>query len=149
MADSKVIHPAPKYRVDQLYNSTHRLRLESPEDFLELAQKRRPFLQLWRIVRSPSPSEATDATKVKAQKSEAPSRYQVHLSALLHVDLDLKSGQFFPQSSIHRFIQPAMLPVGIHQDHQSSSAGDSHPHALTEPDVTVARHPALRLQPQA
>ena len=31
---------------------------------------------------------------------------------------------------------------------KSSSAGEFHPHALTEPDVTVSRHPALIVQLQ-
>jgi hypothetical protein len=30
----------------------------------------------------------------------------------------------------------------------SSSAGESHPHALTEPDVNLSIHPALIIQPQ-
>ena len=30
---------------------------------------------------------------------------------------------------------------------KSSGAGESHPHALTDPDVTVSRHPALIVQP--
>jgi len=30
---------------------------------------------------------------------------------------------------------------------ESSSAGEFHPHALTDPDVTVSRHPALIVQP--
>jgi glyoxylase-like metal-dependent hydrolase (beta-lactamase superfamily II) len=35
----------------------------------------------------------------------------------------------------------------VEQGAKSSSAGESHPHALTEPDVTVSRHPALTTQP--
>jgi hypothetical protein len=31
---------------------------------------------------------------------------------------------------------------------KSSSAGEFHPYALTDPDVTVSRHPALIDQPQ-
>jgi hypothetical protein len=31
---------------------------------------------------------------------------------------------------------------------KSSSAGESHPHALTEPDVNLSAHPALIAQPQ-
>jgi DNA-binding NtrC family response regulator len=31
---------------------------------------------------------------------------------------------------------------------QSSSAGESHPHALTEPDMKLAPHPAPTIQPQ-
>ncbi len=30
---------------------------------------------------------------------------------------------------------------------KSSGAGESHPYALTDPDVTVSRHPALSVQP--
>ncbi len=30
---------------------------------------------------------------------------------------------------------------------ESSSAGEFHPHALTDPDVTVSRHPARIVQP--
>src|SRR5215475_7099869 len=34
-------------------------------------------------------------------------------------------------------------------DDKSSSAGESHPHALTDPDVNLAAHPAPIVQPQA
>src|SRR5215510_2740418 len=34
-------------------------------------------------------------------------------------------------------------------DDESSSAGESHPHALTDPDVNLAAHPAPIVQPQA
>jgi hypothetical protein len=33
-------------------------------------------------------------------------------------------------------------------DKESSSAGEFHPHALTEPDMKLALHPALTIQPQ-
>ena len=33
------------------------------------------------------------------------------------------------------------------QSARSSSAGESHPHALTEPDVSLSAHPALIVQP--
>ena len=32
---------------------------------------------------------------------------------------------------------------------ESSSAGESHPHALTDPDVNLSAHPAPLIQPQA
>ena len=35
------------------------------------------------------------------------------------------------------------------QNDESSSAGESHPHALTEPDVNLSTHPALIAQPSA
>ncbi len=35
------------------------------------------------------------------------------------------------------------------QNHESSSPGESHPQALTEPDVNVSVHPALIVQPPA
>ena len=33
------------------------------------------------------------------------------------------------------------------RSHPSSSAGESHPHALTESDVSLSAHPALIVQP--
>jgi len=38
MSYGEVIHPATQYRIDQLYDPIHRLRLESPKHVLELAQ---------------------------------------------------------------------------------------------------------------
>jgi hypothetical protein len=38
MPYGEVIYPAPQHQFDQLYDPIHRLRLESPEHFLELAQ---------------------------------------------------------------------------------------------------------------
>jgi hypothetical protein len=37
--------------------------------------------------------------------------------------------------------------MSIHQNHESSRAGESHPHALTDPDGNVSAHPALIVQP--
>src|SRR5262249_3823025 len=34
-------------------------------------------------------------------------------------------------------------------DDKSSGAGESHPHALTDPDVNLSAHPAPIVQPQA
>ena len=38
-------------------------------------------------------------------------------------------------------------PFGGKEEPGSSSAGESHPHALTEPDVSLSAHPALIVQP--
>jgi hypothetical protein len=35
----------------------------------------------------------------------------------------------------------------VHQDHRSSRPGESHPQALTDPDMNVSAHPALIVQP--
>jgi hypothetical protein len=36
---------------------------------------------------------------------------------------------------------------GTDEGNQSGGAGESHPHAPTDPDVTVSRYPALIIQP--
>ena len=36
-----------------------------------------------------------------------------------------------------------------HLEDESSSAGESHPHALTDPDVNLSAHPAPLIQPPA
>ena len=48
------------------------------------------------------------------------------------------------------FLQFRMEPLGIRamleSNHESSSPGESHPQALTEPDVNVSAHPAPIVQ---
>ena len=42
---------------------------------------------------------------------------------------------------------PFSCLAALHQNDESSSAGESHPHALTEPDVNLSAHPAPIVQP--
>src|SRR5690242_16451733 len=44
---------------------------------------------------------------------------------------------------------PSGVRFPLTADDKSSSAGESHPHALTDPDVNLAAHPAPIVQPQA
>src|SRR5262247_3499312 len=44
---------------------------------------------------------------------------------------------------------PAGVGFPCAADNTSSSAGESHPHALTDPDMNLAAHPAPIVQPQA
>src|SRR3989304_5869239 len=41
-----------------------------------------------------------------------------------------------------------MQRLAVHQDHESSSGGEFHPPALTEPDVRLSPHPAPTPQPR-
>src|SRR5438132_1737141 len=59
---------------------------------------------------------------------------------------------------VHRQLQPrhhaphrhqCLIGSGATADHQSSSGGESHPSALTEPDVKLSPHPAPTIQPPA
>ena len=47
-------------------------------------------------------------------------------------------------------IDGAPKPVGLasNRDDEASGAGESHPRALSEPDVTLSRHPAPIVRPR-
>lgn len=64
--------------------------------------------------------------------------------ALLPVHLEFEA---FPQKLLDRLEHPFSGTFRLYIDIASSSAGESPPHALTEPDVNVSAHPALTLQP--
>ena len=53
VSDRKVIHPTAQYRVDELYNPIHWLRLAASEHILEFPQQCRSFLEFRRIEWSP------------------------------------------------------------------------------------------------
>src|SRR5215831_10211611 len=59
------------------------------------------------------------------------------------VDLHLKP---VGQEPAHRSHDPLAGAVTADVDIASSSGGESHPSALTDPDMTLSRHPALTLQ---
>src|SRR5688572_6658337 len=63
----------------------------------------------------------------------------------LRMQLQIELSQTFPQFSPEPF---GVVPVCEAHD-ESSSAGESPPHALTDPDVNLAAHPAPIVQPQA
>ena len=50
--------------------------------------------------------------------------------------------------ALNEFQRTSGLVGGSAQDHESSSPGESHPRALTEPDVNLSTHPALIVQSQ-
>src|SRR5215467_3773090 len=49
VSDRKVVHPTAQYRVDELYNPIHWLRLAASEHILEFPQQCRSFLEFRRI----------------------------------------------------------------------------------------------------
>src|SRR6516165_2687438 len=56
--------------------------------------------------------------------------------------------QFIPAKSLTQHVQQQLAgQMVLEGDHWSSRPGESHPQALTEPDVSVAAHPALIVQP--
>src|SRR6516162_6175843 len=63
------------------------------------------------------------------------------------VRMELQSELLEPSS--HRIEKTASVVFMLKAQHQSSSGEESHPSALTEPDVTLSRHPAPTLQPPA
>src|SRR5271165_2919352 len=88
VANGEVVHPAAQYRVDVFNHPLHGLGSMSPEDFSKRLQQHRAFLQLGRILRSPSPRQIADATEVKPQEPKTFASGEVNRAALLFVDLD-------------------------------------------------------------
>src|SRR5215467_5085803 len=68
IANLKVIHPAAQDRIDHLNHFSHRLADVASEDLPELCEQRCPLLQLRRIVWSPHPITAPNATIFKTQE---------------------------------------------------------------------------------
>src|SRR5215813_13652849 len=98
-------------------------------------------------MRTPCAPSTADASEIEPEEAEALASTKVHDSTLLLIDLDLQFSQLLPKTFFHRLHQPVMSRIGVDQDHQSSSGRESHPSALTEPDVKLAPHPAPTLQP--
>jgi hypothetical protein len=71
VAYGEVDHPAAQYRVDLFNHPLHGLGSMSPEDLSKRLQQRRAFLQLRRVLWSPSPRQVADATEVKPQEPKA------------------------------------------------------------------------------
>lgn len=60
------------------------------------------------------------------------------------VEFQAKFGESRPE-----FVQTSFrVHFTLETDHESSSPGESHPQALTEPDVNLSAHPALIIQTQ-
>ena len=60
---------------------------------------------------------------------------------LIHFELELLSNE-----SRDAFHHPLTSPLAAHVDIASSRPGESHPQALTDPDLNVSAHPALTVQ---
>src|SRR5215469_7037721 len=88
IANPKVIYPAPQNRIDSLNHFSHGLANVASEDLPQLCQQRGPLLQLWRIVDSPHPITAANATIFKTQEGETLPLRQIDHPALVLIDLD-------------------------------------------------------------
>ena len=62
MPHRKVVRPTAEYRVDQLHDPIHWLRLVAAEHILELPLQRRSLLELRRVIDTPYPSTTANAT---------------------------------------------------------------------------------------
>src|SRR6516165_8456207 len=88
IANPKIIYPAPQNRIDPLNHFSHGLANVASEDLPQLCQQRGPLLQLRRIVGSPHPITAANATIFKTQESKTLPLRQIDHPALLLIDLD-------------------------------------------------------------
>ena len=78
MPHRKVVHPTAQYRIDQLHDPIHWLRLVAAEHILEFPLQRRSPLELGRVIGTPRPSTTANAAKVESQKAEASASTEVY-----------------------------------------------------------------------
>ena len=81
------------------------------------------------------------AEKVKAFSGNT----RIHQSGFIRV----QSKSSFCGQPTEEIQGPAGFGLTAAQDHKVSSPGESHPQALSEPDVNLSAHPAPIIQPQA
>src|SRR6266540_4334003 len=62
--------------------------------------------------------------------------------------LGMEREPVFGESLSQHFQHSLRVLLVLKAQNESSSAGESHPHALTEPDMKLAPHPAPTIQPQ-
>src|ERR1035438_65129 len=88
IADPKIGHPPAQDRIDHLNHFSHRLADVASEDLPQFCKQRGPLLQLRRIVGSPHPITAPNATIFKTQEGKTLSLRQIDHPALVLIDLD-------------------------------------------------------------
>ncbi len=74
---------------------------------------------------------------------------KVHQSGFILIHLNIELFELLPNPLICGLKEPLPPPEAIYQDHQVSSPGESHPQALSEPDMNLSAHPAPIIQPTA
>ncbi len=131
------MHPAPGFQSDLPQFPRQPLRLR-----LALADES-PIPSPPTVVREAQEGEGRGATLPEPLSAQGWKPTEFDQPRLLRVELQGKLPKAFLQSHPQSF---CIVPV-LKAHHESSRAGESHPHPLTEPDVNVSTHPALTIQP--
>src|SRR4051812_29572988 len=135
LAEAEVASPADQVSRqgrDQLrHTDTERPTRQFPDPLLELLQGLRGNL----------PGGLGVVRDRESQELSLPTSSH---RALRFVDLELKSGRQEATDACHDALP---RPAAAHVDVASSSPGEFHPQALTEPDGSLSAHPALITRP--
>ena len=98
------------------------------------------------VVREPQEVERAGSGNPAAVLRRAPPTArsaEPNQTALLRMHREPEPPEAFREHVKH----PVGVRFPLHDDDQSSRPGESHPQALTEPDMNVSAHPALTVQP--
>src|SRR5215203_5242321 len=94
-------------------------------------------------------AEEVEAPRLFGLHSSRPRRrtgpFETHQTGLVGVEAPAVLAESIRQHLQH----PPSLAFQLKDQHESSSAGESHPRALPEPDVRLSPHPAPTIQPPA
>ena len=91
-----------------------------------------------------SPGPAHAPLKVITQKVETADNGRIDNAGFSRVQSKTRLGR----PALNHVQSNESLSFCATQNDKSSSAGEFHPHALTEPDVNLSAHPALIVQPK-
>jgi hypothetical protein len=119
------------------------------KNLLEFAKQGRPGFHLRGDPYSPFPAAGLKPPKVKPKKAKGLTLGEINYPGLFWIHLHIKLSQFLQEPVIYCLDKPIPSLKAVHEDNQVSSPGESHPQALSEPDVNLLAHPAPIIQPPA
>jgi len=144
ITDSKVIYPSPEYGIYQVYYPAYRLRPVPVKYFFELSKKSCSGFYLWYDNNCPFSLSGFNPSVYKSKKAKSFSQSKVYCLCFLDIYLYFQFLQFLDSPLVSCRCKPFV--VIIYKNYQVSSPGESHPEALSEPDMSFSAHPAPIIQ---
>jgi hypothetical protein len=142
----QIFEHAPFGGVFEVFEPAHECRVDVPNRAVDsvslftirfLAKSRLEFLKALRSGKTFPPSEVV------------PQKFKSVLLRVSHMSLLRMQSQFgLGRPVLHQSQRYGRVFDRSTQNHESSSPGESHPQALTEPDVNLSAHPALIVRSQ-
>ena len=143
----EVLYPAGKRGIDPRHHLREREGPTLPDDVAHFRLDCFAGLLLRSQLEIVSvPLTFSDTAQVKSQKPKGFPLQCVHHLRFLLVQFHAQGRELFLEPLLGSFRPASFGVVATNGDDESSSPGESHPQALTDPDLNVSAHPALIVQ---